>query len=103
MILMADMLSIGADCILHDCGDVSVGLYDVPFTIVSDLSTALMIDSLNFLCRNLIQIFYIPLDYITLSVALWNFVIVGLVSIFWKGPLWLQQAYLTVLSSLMVK
>ncbi|KAI8335891.1 Presenilin-domain-containing protein [Chlamydoabsidia padenii] len=53
------------------------------------------------LLLNLIQIFYIPLDYITLSVALWNFVIVGLVSIFWKGPLWLQQAYLTVLSSLM--
>ncbi|CAO3590445.1 unnamed protein product [Absidia cylindrospora] len=53
------------------------------------------------LILNLIQIFFIPLDYITLSVALWNFVIVGLVSIFWKGPLWLQQAYLTVLSSLM--
>ncbi|KAI8096274.1 Presenilin-domain-containing protein [Halteromyces radiatus] len=54
-----------------------------------------------FFFSNLIQIFYIPLDYITLSMALWNFVVVGLVSIFWKGPLWLQQAYLTVLSSLM--
>ncbi|RUS19419.1 hypothetical protein BC937DRAFT_87531 [Endogone sp. FLAS-F59071] len=34
--------------------------------------------------------------------ALWNFAVVGLSSVFWKGPLWLQQSYLTVMSSLMV-
>lgn len=43
----------------------------------------------------------IPLDYITMVFALWNFAMVGLVSIFWKGPLWLQQTYLTIMSSLM--
>lgn len=53
------------------------------------------------LLLNLIQVFSIPLDYITLVFALWNFAIVGLVSIFWKGPLWLQQCFLTLMSSLM--
>jgi presenilin 1 len=50
---------------------------------------------------NLVQVFFIPLDYITMVFALWNFAMVGLVSIFWKGPLWLQQCYLTIMSSLM--
>ncbi|KAI9488093.1 Presenilin-domain-containing protein [Zychaea mexicana] len=53
------------------------------------------------LLLNLIQVFSIPMDYITMVFALWNFAVVGLVSIFWKGPLWLQQGYLTVMSSLM--
>ncbi|KAK4520393.1 mitochondral 37S ribosomal protein S27 [Mucor velutinosus] len=53
------------------------------------------------LLLNLIQVFLIALDYITLVFALWNFAVVGLVSIFWRGPLWLQQSYLTIMSSLM--
>ncbi|KAI8370710.1 Presenilin-domain-containing protein [Radiomyces spectabilis] len=53
------------------------------------------------LLLNLVQVFSIPLDYITMVFALWNFAVVGLVSIFWKGPLWLQQGYLTIMSSLM--
>ncbi|RUS25801.1 hypothetical protein BC938DRAFT_471630 [Jimgerdemannia flammicorona] len=51
--------------------------------------------------RNLIEVFVIPLDYPTMIFGLWNFAVVGLVSVFWKGPLWLQQSYLTVMSSLM--
>ncbi|CDS04907.1 hypothetical protein LRAMOSA07437 [Lichtheimia ramosa] len=53
------------------------------------------------LLLNLIEVFFIPMDYITMVFALWNFAVVGLVSIFWKGPLWLQQGYLTIMSSLM--
>ncbi|KAJ1564119.1 hypothetical protein HK405_015775 [Cladochytrium tenue] len=44
----------------------------------------------------------LALDYVTFFVFLWNFVAVGLVVIFWKGPLWLQQVYLVVMSSMMV-
>ncbi|KAG0093177.1 hypothetical protein BGZ92_007160 [Podila epicladia] len=53
------------------------------------------------LILNLIQVLRIPLDYITMSFALWNFAVAGLISVFWKGPMWLQQVYLTVMSSLM--
>ena len=54
-----------------------------------------------FLELNLIQVLYIPMDYITLIFGLWNFAIVGNVVIFWRGPLWLQQVYLVIMSSLM--
>ncbi|KAF9362169.1 Presenilin-1 [Mortierella sp. NVP85] len=53
------------------------------------------------LVLNLIQVLRIPLDYVTMSFALWNFAVTGLISVFWKGPMWLQQIYLTVMSSLM--
>ncbi|CAO3575213.1 unnamed protein product [Mortierella alpina] len=53
------------------------------------------------LLLNLIQVMRIPLDYVTMVFALWNFSVVGLISVFWKGPMWMQQVYLTVMSSLM--
>lgn len=54
------------------------------------------------LILNLIQVLRIPLDYLTMAFALWNFSVTGLISVFWKGPMWVQQMYLTVMSSLMV-
>ncbi|KAI8363447.1 Presenilin-domain-containing protein [Mortierella sp. GBAus27b] len=53
------------------------------------------------LVLNLIQVLRIPLDFLTMAFALWNFAVTGLISVFWKGPMWLQQVYLTVMSSLM--
>jgi presenilin 1 len=53
------------------------------------------------LILNLVQVLAIPLDYITMFFALWNLAIVGNVVIFWRGPLWVQQAYLVLMSSLM--
>ena len=50
---------------------------------------------------NILQVFEIPLDQITLYFALWNFSASGLISIFWKSPMIIQQGYLVIMSSLM--
>eukprot|EP00741_Cyanophora_paradoxa_P009342 tig00000144_g9050.t1 len=42
-----------------------------------------------------------PIDWVTFVVLVWNFTIVGMLSIFWKGPMIIQQGYLIVVSAIL--
>jgi len=51
----------------------------------------------------MVQVFRIMVDWVTVTFAMYNFAVVGIAAIFWRAPRYVQQAYLVLMSSIMVR
>eukprot|EP01117_Protostelium_nocturnum_P006011 TRINITY_DN2161_c0_g1_i1.p1 TRINITY_DN2161_c0_g1~~TRINITY_DN2161_c0_g1_i1.p1 ORF type:complete len:392 (-),score=96.88 TRINITY_DN2161_c0_g1_i1:22-1197(-) len=49
----------------------------------------------------LLQAYNLPIDWLTFTFSLWNFAVVGVLTVFWHGPTKINQIYLILVGGLM--
>ncbi|EDV23712.1 uncharacterized protein TRIADDRAFT_57183 [Trichoplax adhaerens] len=66
------------------------------------ITSVLLLFFFNFIFfLNILEVYNVSLDWISAGLVMWNFGLIGLLAVHWKGPLMLQQIYLIIISALL--